>query len=235
VSLPNICVVVDTAQARVLVDTGGGTLGEPYGQDPGFPPVEVKLGGLMAGLDAEGIRPDSIDLVILTHTHPDHVGGMTDHTWHPAFPKARYVLVRGEWEELIAQQVPDDDSAWNGWAVAVRYAQRRCLAIQDRVQLIEFTEIEIAPGVRSIPTPGETPHHIAVEFASCSERLVCVGDALRNPFEFQHPDWGPQHAESIQKICQRISSTTLVHGYHFPFPGLGHVVPHGDTWDWQAL
>jgi glyoxylase-like metal-dependent hydrolase (beta-lactamase superfamily II) len=145
------------------------------------------------------------------------------------------MLARGEWEEMVAQQVPDDDSAWDGWAVAARYAQRRCLAIQDHVELIEFTETEIVPGVHSIPTPGETPHHVAIEFASGRERFLCVGDALRNPFEFLHPGWGPQHAESIEKLIQRVSSTALVHGYHFPFPGLGHLVSRGDSWHWQPV
>lgn len=233
-----VCLLVDTGQNRVLLETGGGTEYHPYGQvHPDFPPVQPKLGGLLAGLAAEGISPDSIDTVILSHAHGDHISGSADSMGKPVFPNARYVMARGEWEGFITEQIPDDDNEWNGWAASMRYAQKQCKALQDRMVLPD-PETEVVPGVCLIPTPGHSVAHCSVEFQSGTARLVCPVDTLGHPIAIEYPDWGPtaeHELESRRRILNRAGSTALVHVFHHPFPGLGHLVPNRDGWLWRAI
>lgn len=232
---PCIGMFVDTGTRRVLVDPGGGKDVPELGRLADGLPVVPQLGALMTGLEREHIEPDSIDLVIISHAHIDHVGGSADSNGNPMFPNARYVFARGEWNEVTSKQIPDADHEWDGWVPANRYEQERCMAVRHRVELVD-PEVEIVPGVRIIPTPGETPHHIAVEFFSGSERLICVGDALTTPIDVDHPEWIPEsHLASNREILRRAGSTALVHGFHFPFPGLGRISADGDGWRWHEL
>lgn len=235
-STPCNCLVVDIGTHRVLLETGGGKGHPPYGvYVPGTPRLSAGLGNLIDGLDAEGITPESIDMIILSHAHGDHISGNVDRSGKPLFPNARYFMARGEWEDFTSLSIPDDDEEWDGWAGSVRFAQEQCLAIQDRIQLVE-PDAEVVPGVHMILTPGHSVAHCSVEFASGNERLVCTADTTWL-IAVEHPEWGPnseQELDSRLRIHARASKATLVHGYHFPFPGLGRLIPNGDGWRWQA-
>lgn len=235
---PCNCLVVDIGNHRVLLDTGGGQDHGPYGKGlPDALPMQPKLGGLMEGLESEGIAPETIDTVILSHMHGDHVGGNADATGKPFFPNARYIMARGEWNDVLSLQIPDDDNEWDGWVPQVHFLQRKCLAIQDRIELVD-PEAEILPGVCMIPTPGHTANHCSFEFVSGDTRLVCPMDTLGHPIHAEHPAWNPEGEQSLasrRQILKRAENATLVHVFHFPFPGLGHMIPDQDGWDWQAL
>ena len=86
---PYICVVIDTGKHRVLMDTGAGGLGPNTGK-------------LLQNLQAGGVTPRDIDTVILTHGHPDHIGGNTDAEGKLAFPNARFVMWKDEWDFWIS-------------------------------------------------------------------------------------------------------------------------------------
>jgi glyoxylase-like metal-dependent hydrolase (beta-lactamase superfamily II) len=237
---PCNCLVVDTGTHRVLLDTGGGKDHGPYGRQlPDTAPLRPKLGGLMAGLEAEGIAPETIDTVILSHMHGDHVGGNADTAGKPFFPNARYVMARGEWNDMASMQIPDDDNEWDGWVPQVRFLQKKCLAIQDHVYLVD-PEVEIVPGVCMLLTPGHTANHCSFEFVSGSEQLVCPMDTLGHPIHAEHLAWNPEGEQSLasrRQILKRAETASLVHVFHFPFPGLGHMIPEGegDGWRWQAI
>jgi glyoxylase-like metal-dependent hydrolase (beta-lactamase superfamily II) len=229
---------VDIGNHRVLLDTGGGKDHGPYGRGlPDAAPMQPKLGGLMEGLEAEGIAPETIDTVILSHMHGDHVGGNADAAGKPFFPNARYVMARGEWNDMASIQFPDDDNEWNGWVPQVRFLQKKCLAIQDQVELVD-PEVEIVPGVCMIRTPGHTANHCSLEFVYGNERLVCPMDTLGHPIHAEHPTWNPEGEQSLasrRQILRRAESATLVHVFHFPFPGVGSMIPDEEGWRWQAL
>jgi glyoxylase-like metal-dependent hydrolase (beta-lactamase superfamily II) len=234
-SVPCNCLVVDTGRHRVLLETGGGAGHPPYGcYLPDTPRLQANLGRLMAGLDAEGITPDSIDVIILSHAHTDHISGNADDLGKPFFRNADYFMPRGEWEGFTSLLIPDDDEAWNSWAGVNRFAQQQCLAIQDRIHLVD-PEAEIIPGVRLIATPGHTPHHCSIEFKAGGERLVCPIDTTWI-IAIEHPEWVTEDIrESQRQILARAGSSAMVHGFHFPFPGLGCLIPDGDGWRWQAI
>jgi glyoxylase-like metal-dependent hydrolase (beta-lactamase superfamily II) len=82
---PYLCLLINTDKHKVLVDTGAGALAPTTGK-------------LVPRLQAEGISPDEIDIVILTHGHPDHIGRNIDSEGRPSFSNARYIIWKGEWD-----------------------------------------------------------------------------------------------------------------------------------------
>ncbi len=221
------CLLVDTGSRRVLIDTGGGALSSTTGK-------------LRANLRSLGLPPEDIDTVILTHAHSDHVGGNLGPDGRPAFPAARYKIARSEWEfwtaepDLSRLRIPAHLQK-----VLASVGRSHLLPLRGQVDLIEPGE-EIEPGVRSVDSSGHTPGHLAVDVSSQGEHLLYVSDAILHPLHIEEPDWSAavdvsptEAAEARRRLLRRASSQhALVHGFHFPFPGLGHVGPVGEAWRW---
>ncbi len=225
---PYTCLLVNTGEHRVLVDTGAGGLAPTTGK-------------LRQNLQSEGVWPESIDVVILTHGHPDHIGGNTLHDGSLAFSNARYVLWKDEWdfwtsgeaEETLDEHLRD---------VLLGIARKNLPPIQDRVDLLD-REGDILPGVQAIAAPGHTPGHMALAVSSEDECLLCVSDATLHPIHLEQPEWycvfdlAPERAvASRRRLMDRAAvDNALVLAFHFPFPSLGHVVPKGDGWRWHPI
>ena len=225
---PYICAVIETGEHRVLLDTGAGDLGPDTGK-------------LLENLKGEGITPEDIDTVILTHGHPDHIGGNTDSEGKLTFPKAHYFMWRDEWDFWTsgqAEQAYDEHSR----DVLVGYAQKNLPPIQDRLDLID-KETEIVPGIRAIAAPGHTPGHIALSIVSGGEELLYISDALLHPIHLRQPEWSAavdllpeQMVVSRRMLLNRAAGEkALVLVFHFPFPGLGHIVREREAWQWQPI
>jgi glyoxylase-like metal-dependent hydrolase (beta-lactamase superfamily II) len=225
---PYICVLVKTGEYRVLIDTGAD------GLDP-------KTGRLLQNLQAEGITPESIDVVILTHCHPDHIGGNTLDEGKLAFPNARYAMWKDEWDFWTSEQAEEElDEHVRG--VLLKAARKNLPPIQDRLDLLE-REREIVPGVHAVAAPGHTPGHMAIAISSEGEQLLCISDVVLHPIHLEHPEWcavvdfaPDQVVPTRRRILNRAAAEkALVLAFHFPFPGVGHVVPKGDGWKWQPI
>ena len=222
---PYTCLLVETAGRRVLLDTGGA------GLDPA-------LGQLPTSLRAAGIAPEEIDGVVLTHGHPDHIGGNADDEGRLSFPNARHVMAKAEWEfwnapEVLAR-VPEPFR---------RAATKNLPPIADRLDLTEG-DTEVAPGIRILPTPGHTPGHVAVVLESEGEELLYISDAALHPMHLEHPDWYPifdidpvRALDSKRMLCERATRNgSLVLAFHFdPFPSLGHIVRTSRGWAWEPV
>ena len=225
---PYICLVVNTGEHQVLVDTGAGSLAPTTGK-------------LVQNLKAVGITPEDIDTVVITHGHPDHIGGNTDTEGKPAFPNARYVMWQDEWDFWTSEQAETklDEHVRD---VLLSYARKNLPPIQDRLHLVN-RETEILPGIKAIAAAGHTPGHMALAVSSEGEQLLCVSDVVLHPIHLEQPEWhaavdfDPKQVQATRRrILKRAAvEKALVLGFHFPFPGLGHVSQSGDTWRWQPI
>ena len=221
------CLLVGSGSSRVLIDTGAGGLGPNTGR-------------LLENLASVGVDPGQIDLVVLTHGHPDHLGGNTDAHGNVLFPKARWLMSKVEWEfwmEGQAEAVLPEHSK----AVLLGTAQRNLQPIKERLRLVTGEE-EIQPGIWVVPAPGHTPGHLAVRVASPQEQLLCISDLALHPLHFEEPGWVaavdmlPEQlvAQRRALFARAATDRCQVMAFHFPFPGLGRVSAKGAGWRWEA-
>ena len=225
---PYICLVINTGEHRVLVDTGANGLTQNTGK-------------LLQNLKNEGIQLEDIDSVILTHGHPDHIGGNTDSEGKLTFPNARYFMWKGEWDFWNSEEAVlrlDEHTR----DILVGYARKNLPPIQDQLHLVD-RESEILPGIEAVSAPGHTPGHMALAVSSRREQLLCISDTVLHPIHLERPEWcavvdlDPRQVEATRhKILTRaVTENALVLAFHFPFPGLGHVVPRAQRWHWQPI
>ena len=152
VATPYTCLFVDTGAHRVMIDTGAGDLAK--GAEKIFPGLDhstTVTGTLLQNLTTAGVEPASVDTVIITHAHPDHIGGTLGADGGPVFSKATYFIAKDEWHFWTS-----DTAAKQTNPVFVDFALRNLTPVQDRLTLIE-DGFEIVPGIRAIATPGHTP------------------------------------------------------------------------------
>ena len=225
---PYICLVINTGEHCVLVDTGADGLGPDTGK-------------LVQNLKSEGIEPGDIDTVILTHGHPDHIGGNTDNEGKLAFLNARYVMWKDEWDFWNS-----DEAALkleeNSREVLLGYAHKNLPPIQRQLNLIH-QEKEVLPGIQAIAAPGHTPGHMALAVSSEGEQLLCVSDAVLHPIHLEWPEWcaavdlDPGQVETTRRkiLTKAATERALVIAFHFPFPGLGHITQDKGVWQWQPI
>ena len=236
---PYTCLFIDTGEHRVMVDTGAGDLGA-HAADV-FPDLDhsTSVTGLLPeNLRAAGIGPLEIDTVIITHAHPDHVGGTLDEAGELVFSNARYFISEVEWDFWTS-----DAATTKAPAVMVDTARRNLDPLKERLTLIEDSS-EVVPGVRVIATFGHTPGHIALSVASGGEQLLHVSDAVLYPLHLEHPEWIPvfdilpeQASVSKHRIFNLAAEEdALVFAHHFPpFPNLGHIRKQVQGWRWQPI
>jgi len=221
VSIPFTVVVVRNGGKTVLCDSGTG------GQ------VQPTAGKMMANMKAAGIDPATIDTILISHCHPDHIFGLMEKdTNKPVFPNAEIVISDVEYK------------FWTDPAVIDRLPEAR-KGLARRIQAVFPTwknirqvsgEPEVAPGIRFVSAPGHTPGHRAFHLASGASELMISNDTAYVPaLVVANPGWHGQYDQdaaaaeaSRRKLLDRvIADKIMICGYHFPFPGAGTVAKDG--------
>lgn len=199
---PYNCLLVRRRESSVLVDTGLGAARHPLGGEGGH---------LWDELAAVGHPPEHVNVVVISHGHPDHIGGLVqDGT--PAFPRARYVVSSADWRLWTSE---DSLERMPAPVAAAARAQLPPLEVAGVLLQVDG-EQEVAPGVRVLPAPGHTPGHLAVEVEGA---LLYAVDALLHPLQVERPDVGrgtdadPERAIATRHtLLERASEGGLVVG-----------------------
>ena len=223
VTIPFSPMIVNTGSKLVAIDTGNG-LGA-------FSATKGVIGQARVNMAAAGIDPKQIDIVLISHFHGDHIGGLKDADGSPAFPNAEIKVPEVElafWS----------DPANAGRANVFNKAQFPTVAeVLERLKVTTYKSgLEVAPGITAIATPGHTPGHTSFGIASGNSSILVQTDVTNIPsFFLRHPDWHSVYdnqPEVAQATRHRIydmaaADKMIVVGYHFPYPCVGHIERNG--------
>ena len=207
------CYLITDGDRTIMIDAG-------IGDTPGGPPG-MTAGLMPSAVDSLGIARESVETVLYSHMHYDHIGG-SQRDGKMVFPNARHVFHTEEW------------SFWKSAEGELANAARQImqpLLDQDLVDFIE-KDTEILPGITAVESFGHTPGHLTVSLISGGTRTLIGGDVSNHPFQVEHPHWSLP-VDNDQKLAGitrdrvfdeiRESNTTFVAG-HYPMPGIGRVI-----------
>ena len=219
--------LIATPSRRIIVDTCLGN--DKHGRAvPGWNELH---GPFLQDLAAAGFPRESIDTVVCTHLHVDHVGWNTmlvDGRWVPTFPNARYLMGRAEFEYWRDQ---------DAWAEQVTVFGDSVQPVVDAgLHDLVATDHRLCEEVSLVPTLGHTPGHVSVRIASEGAEALITGDFLHHPCQMARPEWAAavdydkaSSTATRREVFTRLAGTrTLLIGTHFAGATAGHVARDGD-------
>ena len=224
--------LVNTGKQRILVDAGAGSW---WGGGV--------LGRLEGSLRSAGYTPEEIDIVLITHLHSDHVGGLTTQDGKRVFPNADVYVAKAEsdfWLSTeIAAKAPKDVQPFfqSARAIAAPYIKA------GKWHTFNGSE-SIVDGMQLIPLPGHTPGHTGYEFSSKGQKILFCGDIIHaQRVQLQHPevtavfdiDQNAAAATRFQLLPKLAREDVLIAGPHMPFPALGRLRKEGSGYSWVPV
>ncbi|GIW06597.1 MAG: MBL fold metallo-hydrolase [Dehalococcoidia bacterium] len=224
--VPMRSLLIRAGNRLILFDTGLGH----------HSPIRPEDGTLLLELTSAGIRPEDVTDVIISHAHADHIGWATvedEHGRRPTFPNARYWMSATEFRHWTQPEQLE--------AVAAVRTHLPVLSTSGQLELPDG-EVEIAPGVRLLPTPGHTPGHRSVLIADGAQVALFTGDISHHPLHYEKPNWGSQfdtdsdlaYRTRLRVLQQAAADRILLVSYHHPTP-FGHAIHNGAAFRWQPV
>ena len=222
--------LINTDSKLILIDSGNGIAT--------YEPTKGAVGRTLQNLAAAGVDPKSIDVVLMSHLHPDHTNGIRAADGSMAFPNAEIMVPAVEWafwmSDENAAKAQSNEMMKNYFAnVKKIYA-----GIEGKVTKYEWDK-EVAPGITSIAAPGHTPGHTAFAVASGGSKVLIQSDVTNIPeFFLRNPEWhvaydvDPTTAQATRHKFYDMAAAekATVVGFHFTFPSIGHVEKDGSKY-----
>lgn len=217
-------VIVNTGRELVLFDTGNGPARRP------------SAGQMLARLQAAGYTADQVDVVVLTHYHGDHIGGLVD-DGKPRFPNARYVANEVEnnfWTHSDRMSGPTEGNA--------KLVQSNVKPFADKTTFIK-DGANVVTGITAVAAYGHTPGHTAFHVESDGKRLLIGGDFTNHyALSLARPEWHvgfdvekEKAVETRKRLLDMLATDAIPFaGYHMPFPAVGFVEKTGDGFRYIA-
>ncbi len=213
--------IVNMGDKLVLFDTG-------LGSTKGFGPT---TGRQQTSMKQAGIKPEDVDAVVFSHAHPDHVGGVIDDNGKPLFPNAQYYIAQSDLEFWT------DEGKMNGpLKDFIATARKNLLPVRDRIVFYKDGQ-EFLPGIQAMAAPGHTVGHTIFMITSEGKSFAYLADLSHHPIlllekprmEFSYDTDPKQAVQSRVKTLDMLAANKIaVLPYHYPWPGIGHVVKTGD-------
>jgi glyoxylase-like metal-dependent hydrolase (beta-lactamase superfamily II) len=227
---PNIPSLVNTGKELILFDTGNGFLPRDYEALK----ARMPMGNLVARLAELGYKPEDIDVVVLTHGHPDHIGGLMDGD-KPIYPNARYVFGAAEYEFWKKNEGVREARVFNQ-----KLFMKICEPLAARASFIKPGDA-VAPGITAVDAFGHAPGLLAFLIESEGKSLMITADTFTHfVFGVQRPDWPfdmdddkPKAVATRRRILEELAADKMLAiGFHMPFPGIGWIDKTADGLRW---
>lgn len=188
-------------------------------------------GNLVPDMEAKGLSPSDVDIVVFTHLHGDHVGWNLAADGKPMFPNARYLVPQADWE-FFSQ-------------TAASNPQMQVVSPLNDLGVMELVsgETAITADVKTYPTPGHTPGHQSLVISSNRETAILTGDLAHYPAQVEHIDWCSAFdmdpatcMESRRKVFDQLENEGAIAGFcHFPEAPFGKLIRLQGTRTWRAI
>jgi glyoxylase-like metal-dependent hydrolase (beta-lactamase superfamily II) len=226
--------IVKKGKDVILIDTGAG---HGFGPDSGWLPASLK--------DA-GIHVNDVTQIVITHAHPDHIGGLFSQDNRLVFPNAQVYMSQTEHQFWMSAGKSDfSRSRFSNKELLARIlvsTKSTLAALKDRLHLFDHRE-ELFGCIRLQLAAGHTPGHTLVRIFSGKEEILHIADLLHSDvLLFPHPEWGfdgdtdfEMAAATRKKVMEALAADrTTVFSYHLPWPGIGHIRKKADAYEWVA-
>jgi glyoxylase-like metal-dependent hydrolase (beta-lactamase superfamily II) len=219
--------LINTGSKLVLIDCGNGIAS--------YEPTKGAVGRTLQNLAAAGVDPKSIDVVLISHLHPDHTNGIRAADGSMAFPNAEIMVPAKDWDFWMSDENAAKAQSSEMMKNYFANVKKIYTGIESKVTKYDWGK-EVAPGITSIAAPGHTPGHTAFAVASGGSKVLIQSDVTNIPeFFLRNPDWhvaydtDPDLAQETRHKFYDMAAAekAMVVGFHFTFPSIGHVEKDG--------
>jgi glyoxylase-like metal-dependent hydrolase (beta-lactamase superfamily II) len=232
-SSPFIAMLLRRKDRTILIDTGIGFTEKPITFRGASHEFKGRLHYL---LKQENIRTEDITDVIITHFHPDHIGGVFSESEQLNFPSARFHIHEDEWQYWHSSQSVNQPGMFKV------FIEKHITRLKNQnLNLFNGDFVKLLPGITAVKADGHTPGQIALAIKSGTEKLLYISDAFLHPLHIERLDWQTNYDLDHQKAKRSrikllelaFKEKMMVNAFHFDFPGLGYIDKSKGGWAWR--